>query len=96
MTPGLLHLFEGTDGTLLQTFHNPTPGEEDRLRNEKAFLGDNILVSAPGDDFGGIDGCGCGLFVQQQFGQLTRCIRFANPDPTTTLRGKFRSRSLVA
>ena len=49
---GVVYLF-GTDGTLLQTFQNPTPDAFDRFGTSVALGEDYVLVGAIKDDAGG-------------------------------------------
>ena len=84
---GVLHVFDGTNRTLLQTFRNPTPGEEDHFGGKGAFLGENILVSSPSDDFGGIESSGAVYLFNSSDAQLIRTI--GNPDPVRY--GHFRA-----
>ena len=46
---GAAHLFDATTGALLHTFVNPSPAPQDYFGYAMAALGNDILVSAPGD-----------------------------------------------
>jgi RNA polymerase sigma factor (sigma-70 family) len=48
---GIAYLF-APDGTLLQNFLNPTPEPNDRFGAAVAGMGNNVLISAPGDHSG--------------------------------------------
>ena len=58
---GAVYLFD-TNGTLLQTFLNPTPAANDLFGNSVAIDGDNILITAFFDDAGGTDSGAAYLF----------------------------------
>ena len=58
---GAAYLFD-TNGTLLQTFLNPTPAANDLFGNSIAIDGDNVLISAFLDDAGGSNSGAAYLF----------------------------------
>ncbi|MCA2666585.1 MAG: hypothetical protein IM502_06775, partial [Microcystis sp. M045S2] len=49
---GAAYLFDGTTGSLLQTFFNPSPAVTDYF-GTVAISGNNVLIGAMGDDTGG-------------------------------------------
>jgi hypothetical protein len=51
---GAAYLFD-SNGTLLQTFHNPTPNANDYFGRYVAAMGEKVLVTAQCDDTGGIN-----------------------------------------
>ena len=59
---GAAYLFDGTTGALLRTFVNPTPEDSDHFGSSLAAVGNNVLVSAPGDDAAGTDAGAVYLF----------------------------------
>ncbi|MFH1922891.1 MAG: PEGA domain-containing protein [Planctomycetota bacterium] len=59
---GAAYLFDGSNGKLLHTFLNPTPGWNDQFGVTVAALGENIVISAPLDDTAGIDAGAIYLF----------------------------------
>ncbi len=75
---GAAYLFDGTTGQLLHTFLNPTPAESDRFGLSVAALGDDVLISAIGDDTGATDAGAVYLFDEETGGLLHT---FLNPTP---------------
>jgi len=59
---GAAYLFDASNGELLHTFLNPTPGWNDNFGVRVAALGNNILITAPLDDTAGIDAGAIYLF----------------------------------
>jgi len=50
---GAVYLFDGLSGALLQTFNNPAPegvGGGDLFGSSATFVGNNVLISSPGED----------------------------------------------
>src|SRR5262249_21390758 len=52
---GAAYLFDGTTGTLLRTFRNPTATADDHFASVLATLGRDVAVGAPDDDAMGRD-----------------------------------------
>ena len=75
---GVAYLFDGETGSVLQTFHNPTPDEGDWFGQFKAVLWNNVLLSAQNDDFGGQD-AGVVYLFDSATGEVIHT--FVNPDP---------------
>lgn len=74
---GQAHLFD-VNGTLLQTFDDPTPTKADRFGRVVAIEGDNVLIGAWGDDTNGVDVGQAHLF------DLSGNLRHTFDDPTPT------------
>ena len=68
---GAAHLFD-IDGTLLQTFLNPTPADGDRFGRKVAIDGNFLIVSADEDDAGAMNS-----------GAVYVYRRVSTPEPTT-------------
>ncbi len=49
---GSAYLFDVVSGSLLQTFHNPTPSLEEYFSDSMAISGNNVLIGTPDDDTG--------------------------------------------
>ncbi|MBN2474997.1 MAG: tandem-95 repeat protein [Pirellulales bacterium] len=75
---GIAYLFDVQTGALLQTFVNPTPGEDDEFGYAVAALGDNVLIGAALDDTPITDSGAVYLFDSQTGGLLQT---FFNPTP---------------
>jgi hypothetical protein len=80
---GAAYLFDGANGTLLQTFLNPNPerdgtGGLDFFGNAVAGFGNNVLVSAPGEDIGAQD-AGVVYLFDGATGALLQTIQKPNP-----------------
>lgn len=75
---GAAYLFDGASGTLLHSFLNPAPTSSDFFGRSVAFVGENILVGAQGDDAGAQD-----AGVAYLFDGATRALArtFLNPEP---------------
>ncbi len=73
---GAAYLFDGTTGNLLCAFHDPEPAQSDHLGSLVLGFGDDVLVSAYGDDEAGLDAGGVFLF-DGETGQLLQKF----PDP---------------
>ncbi|WP_216700274.1 CHAT domain-containing protein [[Leptolyngbya] sp. PCC 7376] len=73
---GAAYLFN-TDGTLLQTFNNPTPANGDLFGQSLAIEDNDILISARADDTGAVDAGSVYLFDTNGVLQRT----FNNPIP---------------
>lgn len=50
---GVAYLFDGTTGTPVQIFNNPTPATGDEFGRSVVAVGNTILIGAPRDDAGG-------------------------------------------
>ena len=75
---GLAHLFD-TDGTLLETFLNPTPEANDGFGTAVAIDNNSVLIGAPGDSTeGGFQSGAAYLFDTEGTLQQT----FLNPNQT--------------
>ena len=80
---GAAHLFDGATGNLLQTFLNPNPApgapfSRDFFGDSLAGFGDDVLVSAPGEDDFGAQDAGV-VYLFDGAGQLVLTIQ--NPTP---------------
>jgi FG-GAP repeat len=73
---GAAYLFDSVTGTLLRTFQNPNPGQNDYFGETVAAVGNNVLIGAPGDDTGAID-AGAAYLFDGNTGVLLRT--FQNP-----------------
>jgi len=60
---GGVHLFDGVNGHLLETFQKDFPEAGDMLGAAITAIGEAILVGAPGDDLGAIDAGATYLFI---------------------------------
>jgi hypothetical protein len=78
INPGAAYLFDGTTGSLLRTFLNPTPAIGDYFGNSVAISGNNVLVGAPNDDTGATN-TGAAYLLNGTTGSLLRT--FLNPTP---------------
>ncbi len=76
---GQAHLFDVTNGNLLQTLHDPTPTDADRFGSSVAQDGNLTLVGAPGDDTQGI-----GIGQAHLFDATTGAPIRTFDDPTVT------------
>ncbi len=82
---GAAYLFDDTTGNLLQTFLNPNPAPDaggglDFFGQSVAGFGDDVLVSAPGEDFGAQD-AGVVYLFDGATGALLQT--FQKPNPAT-------------
>ena len=77
---GATYLFDGSTGTLLRTFLNPTPAASQWFGFSVAAVGDNVLVAAPWDDAGATDAPAAYLFDGSTGALLAT---FLNPTPAT-------------
>jgi protocatechuate 3,4-dioxygenase beta subunit len=75
---GALYLFDSSNGNLIRTFANPTPGVYDKFGGPFSVIGDNILIGAGLDDTRGED-TGIAYLYDGSTGQLLRT--FLNPTP---------------
>ncbi|MEW6497232.1 MAG: CHAT domain-containing protein, partial [Cyanobacteriota bacterium] len=50
--PGTAYLFDGSTGTPVQIFNNPTPATGDEFGHSVAAVGNAVLIGAPRDDTG--------------------------------------------
>jgi hypothetical protein len=75
---GSAYLFDITNGTLLQTFNNPTPAGGDFFGSSLAMSGNNALVGAPYDATGGVN-AGSAYLFDITTGTLLQTIN--NPTP---------------
>jgi hypothetical protein len=77
---GSVYIF-ATNGTLLTTITNPTPGATDSFGNRLSAVGiDRVLVGSPREDAGAADGAGA-AYVFSHTGTLL--ITLTNPAPAT-------------
>lgn len=77
---GVAYLFN-TNGALLTTFSNPTPGIQDFFGSSLAALGsDRVLIGAPNDDAGAVDAGTAYLFNTNG----TLLATFFNPTPASS------------
>jgi len=79
--------FDGTTGSLLQTFLNPDPGAGDQFGFFVAAVGSNVLIGAPFDDSGATDAGSAYLFDGATGGLLQT---FSNPTPAIGDQFGFR------
>ena len=77
---GAAYLYDGITGNLLRTFTNPTPEEYDYFGDSVAAVGNNILITASGDNTGAFD-VGAAYLFDGITGNLLRT--FTNPTPAT-------------
>jgi hypothetical protein len=77
---GSAYLFDITNGTLLQTFNNPTPAGGDFFGSSLAMSGNNALVGAPYDATGGVN-AGSAYLFDITTGTLLQT--FNNPTPAS-------------
>ncbi|MEQ9236779.1 CHAT domain-containing protein [Coleofasciculus sp. E2-BRE-01] len=80
---GIAYLFDGNDGSLLQSFINPdtdTPPNAtgDQFGFSVAGVGLNVLIGAPGDDIGGESNVGSAYFFNLEENQVRT---LSNPTP---------------
>jgi len=79
---GIVHLFDGTTGALLQTFANPNPttgGIGDGFGLSSSILGNNVLIGTPSADAGATDS-GAAYLFDATTGALLQT--FLNPTPS--------------
>lgn len=76
---GSAYLFNGTTGTLLQTFNNPTPALSDQFGYSVAGLGTNVLIGAPYKDIGGLIDVGSAYIFNSTTGTLLQTLDKPNP-----------------
>ncbi len=84
---GAVYLFDGTTGSLLQTFLNPSPGAGDQFGFFVAAVGNNVLIGAPFDDGGATD-AGSAYLFDGATGALLQT--FSNPTPALGDQFGFR------
>jgi len=75
---GSAYLFDGTTGSLLQTFNNPTPVADDNFGASVSIDGNNVLVGAFNDDTNAT-GAGSAYLFDATTGNLIHT--FNNPTP---------------
>jgi FG-GAP repeat len=80
---GAAYLFDGVNGTLLQTFLNPAPAPDasgglDFFGHAVAGFGDDALVAAPGEDLGAQD-AGVVYLFDGATGALLQTLQKPNP-----------------
>ena len=80
---GQAHLFDATNGDLLQTFDNPTPTSIDRFGYSVAVDGNNVLIGAVGDDTNGSN-VGQAYLFEATNGALITSRNMARSRPPTT------------
>jgi filamentous hemagglutinin family protein len=76
---GSAYLFNGTTGTLLQTFNNPTPAVSDQFGYSVAGLGTNVLIGAPYKALGGLINAGSAYIFNGTTGTLLQTLNKPNP-----------------
>jgi filamentous hemagglutinin family protein len=76
---GSAYLFNGTTGTLLQTFNNPTPAVSDQFGYSIAGLGANVLIGAPYKDVAGLTDVGSAYIFNGTNGALLQTLNKPNP-----------------
>ena len=76
---GSAYLFNGTTGTLLQTFNNPTPADADQFGYSVAGLGANVLIGAPYKDVAGLTDVGSAYIFNGATGALLQTLNKPNP-----------------
>ena len=79
---GTAYLFNATTGALTRTFTNPTPGVNDNFGHSVAVSGNRALISATGNNPGGIAGAGAAYLFDTDTGALLRT--FLNPTPASS------------
>jgi hypothetical protein len=77
---GVVYLFDGTTGALLQTFLNPTPAAGDWFGMSVAAVGNNVLVGAMNDDTSGTN-VGAAYLFDGSTGKLLQT--YLDPTPVT-------------
>jgi subtilisin family serine protease len=77
---GAVHLFDGTSGTLLHTFHSPTAQPNDEFGRALGVAGTKLAVGAPGAD-GGVGAVYLFDADLQSPGFGTLLQTFSNPSP---------------
>ena len=77
---GVVYLFDGATGQLLQTIQNPTPAQGDSFGSEIAVVGNNIAIVAAHDDTASVNGGAVYLF--DGAGNLITTI--VNPQPVAS------------
>jgi hypothetical protein len=74
---GVVYLFDGATGQLLQTIQNPTPTPGDRFGSEITVVGNNIAIAAAFDGAGSVNGGAVHLFD----GSGTLITTIVSPQP---------------
>jgi hypothetical protein len=75
---GVAYLFDGTTGSLLQTFLNPTPENSDLFGYSVSISGNNVLIGTPNDS-AGASNAGSAYLFDATSGSLLQT--FLNPTP---------------
>jgi hypothetical protein len=75
---GAAYLFDGTDGTLLQTLQQPSPAAGDWFGNSVAAVGDNVLSGALGVDTP-VHDAGAGFLFDGKTGEVLLTLQ--EPEP---------------
>ncbi len=81
---GTAYLFDATTGTLLRTFNNPAPASGDQFGRSVSLSGNNVVVSANGDDAGATDAGTAYLFDA-----TTGALLYTLNNPTPVLGDSF-------
>ncbi len=76
---GSAYLFDGNTGELLRTFANPDPTTFDEFGFSVVGVGDNVLITAPRNNVGGVEQTGSAYLFDSNTGALLLTID--NPDP---------------
>ena len=72
---GSVYIFDGTNGNLLRTLHNPTPSDFDKFGHAVASLPNgDLLISAPLDDVGAFNS-GAAYLIDGNNGTLLRTLK---------------------
>jgi len=91
---GAVYLFDGLNGSLLRTFNNPASGGVgggDLFGSSVAFVGNNVLISSPGED---AEGTNAGRVYLFDGATGTLIHTFINPTPA--IHSGFGNRIAVA
>jgi len=79
VSAGVAYLFDGSTGTLLRTFNNPTPAAHDEFGASVAGVGNKVVVGAHCDNTGAI-GAGAAYLFNSSTGALLHTLQ--KPTPT--------------
>lgn len=81
---GAVYLFDRNTGAVLRTFVNPTPNANDNFGASITTAGNDVVISAPGDDTAG-ENKGAVYLFDGNTGALLQT--FLNPNPSQSLIG---------
>ena len=82
---GIVYLFDGYTGELKQTFHNPTPAENEYFGYAVAGYGDKVLIGVYKDNTDA-NNCGIAYLFDAESGDLVQTL--SNPTPESDWFGK--------